>query len=136
MDSRAVTELSFLLDLILNHKLPKATKDAVAARIKDVEAGYSVRAPIPQMARPMAVPPGMEGQAPSTIAAMMRHGTGAPNPIDVHAASVAEQTVAIIAQTPAAAAAMNARAQAIQAATGGGPFTGKPEKGRTSPRKF
>lgn len=125
-----MTELSFLLDLILNHKLPKATKDAVAARIKDVEAGYSVRSPTPQMARPMAVPPGMEGQSPSTIAAMMRHGDVAP----IQSAEPAP--VAVVAQTPAAMAAMAARNQALQAATGAGAFTGKPEKGRTSPRKF
>ena len=32
-----MTELSFLVDLLLNHKLTKATKDAVAARIRDIE---------------------------------------------------------------------------------------------------
>lgn len=34
-----MTELSFLLELLLNHKLPKKTKDAVAERIKVVENG-------------------------------------------------------------------------------------------------
>lgn len=34
-----VTELQFLIDLLLNHKLPKATKDLVAKRIGEVETG-------------------------------------------------------------------------------------------------
>lgn len=33
-----MTELSFLIELLLNHKLPKDTKDAIAERIKEVES--------------------------------------------------------------------------------------------------
>jgi len=32
-----MTELTFLIELLLNHDLPKATKDLVATRIKEVE---------------------------------------------------------------------------------------------------
>lgn len=35
------SELSFLLELLLEHKLPKDTRTAVAARIKIVEGGLS-----------------------------------------------------------------------------------------------
>ena len=35
------TELSFLLTLLLEHKLPKATKEAVKERIKGLEARKS-----------------------------------------------------------------------------------------------
>lgn len=36
-----MTELQFLIDLLLNHKLPKDTKALIATRIKDVEDGYN-----------------------------------------------------------------------------------------------
>lgn len=124
-----MTELTFLLDLLLNHKLPKPTKDAIARRIKDVE----VQLQAPSIGRMLphtqvtqtasTVPAHLVGQAPSTIAAMMKHP-------DL-AAALEPAPVTVIAQTPAAQAAMNARNEALASA-----MSGKVEKGRTSPRKF
>ena len=34
-----MTELSFLLDLLLNHKIQKVTQDAIRERIKEIELG-------------------------------------------------------------------------------------------------
>lgn len=138
-----MTELSFLLDLLLNHKLPKVTRDAVATRIKEVETRMTL-SPVAQTVRQMPlpnIPPALVGQAPSTIAAMIRHQqqTGTTDPtIAIMEETVAAakemaepKTVAIIAQTPAAAQAMAQRQAAINIA-----LSGKPAKGETSPRKF
>ncbi len=123
-----MTELSFLIELLLNHKLPKLTKDAIAMRIKDVEAAmnpngtvvYTPSSPIPV---PINSP-----QAASTLALMAKHGD-IPN-VEVQAPQKPE-TVAVIAHTPAAQAAMQSRQEAISAA-----LSGKPEKGATKPRKW
>ncbi len=130
------SELSFLLDILLNHKLPKPTREAVTARIKEVEARLTqpsqrVAAPSQMVA---AVPPHLAGQSASTIAAMMRHEQNVPAPpIAVAAAAQVDhpQPVAVIAQTPAAQAALADRQAAIS-----GAISGKPAPGRTSPRKF
>ena len=158
-----MTELTFLVDLLLNHKLPKATREAVAMRIKEVEgkvvaAPYNMGAPAftaRPIAAPAVIPAHMAGQSASTIAAMQRQEGVAPprpdeqalidaqshglspiqsNPITITPPPTAP--VAVIAQTPAAVAAMQARNETILAAAGAGAFTGKPEKGRPSPRKF
>lgn len=123
-----MTELTFLLDLLLNHKLPMATKVAVTERIKEVEARLTVgnMGPI-GVARtnaPVTLPSHLANQAPSTIAALARHP-------DLMAALEAPTPVATIAQTPAAQAAIAHRQEMINQAV-----SGKPEKGRTSPRKF
>jgi hypothetical protein len=128
-----MTELSFLLDLLLNHKLPKPTREAVTARIKHVEAGLTaspqgrVNAHLAAVAA--VVPPHLVGQSPSTVAAMLRHeSNGAAPPIAV--APIVD-TPPAVAVTPAAAAALAERQNTIAAA-----ISGKAEKGRTSPRKF
>jgi CTP:molybdopterin cytidylyltransferase MocA len=124
-----MTELSFLLDLLLNHKLAKVTRELVVARIREVE----VRSQSPAATRPAqtsaAIPPHLVGQSPSTIAAMMRHEAGGVAPPIAVAPLV--DTPPVVAQTPAAAAALAARQSVIDSA-----ISGKPEKGRTSPRKF
>ncbi len=122
-----MTELAFLLELLLNHKLPRPTKVAVTERIKEVESKLlsprDVRSEIPAPSQGF-IPPHLIGQAPSTVAAMARHP-------DLAAALEPPQPVAVIAQTPAAQAAVAARQEAINSA-----LSGKVEKGRTSPRKF
>lgn len=55
------TEISFLIDLVLNHKLPKPTKELCRLRIRDLEEGLFQR---PAVAIAM---PRMQ-QAPSTMA--------------------------------------------------------------------
>lgn len=112
-----MTELSFLIELLLNHKLPKATQIAVKERIKEVEL-YAAK-PIAQVIplRPQ------NGQAPSMqraideMEAEKQNSPPAPNQI--------------AAQTPAAAEALRKRQEAINIA-----ISGKEEPGRTSPRKF
>lgn len=113
-----MTELAFLLDLLLNHRLPAATKAAISERLKEVE---KTLAPNPRVAAVQAVMPQLANQAPSTIAALMKHPDLMEKAVPVEA----------IAQTPATAAALASREQAIQQA-----MSGKVEKGRTSPRKF
>lgn len=137
-----MTELTFLLDLLLNHKLPQATKKAVTERVREVEVLLQMTSVtinrIPSMAPSIAsitsgnLPPHLANQAPSTIAAMLRNGLANEAPtIGIVAQQPSVEPVQVIAQTPAAAAAMNARQEAINSA-----MSGKPEKGRTSPRKF
>lgn len=65
-----MTELSWLVDLLLNHKLSKPVRDHVANRIRDIEAATPKAAP--QVVR-HAVVPGQ--QAPSTIANMNGEGS-------------------------------------------------------------
>lgn len=133
------TELSFLVELLLNHRLPKATREAVGARIKEVEEqrplyGQMNPPPAHRAIQPQAVPAALQGQAPSTIAAMMRHpdliaqmgATAAPPETPPEPAPVA-----VIAQTPAAAAAMQKRQEALSIQ-----LSGKPLKGETGPRKW
>lgn len=120
-----MTELTFLLDLLLNHKLPMATKVAVTERVREVEARLTAGS-ITQMVVPRGsgiVPAHLSNQAPSTIAAMMKHP-------DLAVALEPTQP-AVVAHTPAAQAAISARQESINLA-----ISGKPEKGRTSPRKF
>ncbi len=140
-----MTELTFLVDLLLNHKLPKITRDAVAARIKDVENGICERNPLVAAGRgPVGrtvaaaaapVPPHLVGQSASTIAAMMRHeqaGAAPAVPIaQPDAAVVPAAPVVAVAQTGATAAAMAKRQQAIAAQ-----ISGKPIGEETSPRKW
>lgn len=122
-----MSELSFLIELLLNHDLPKATKDLLASRIRDVEANL-VAAPQPR--QPVVTAINGVYQAPSTIAAMARHGDLTAPTISI-AANAPSIPVEQVAQTPAAAAAINSRNEAINNA-----ISGKVEKGRVSPRKF
>lgn len=123
-----MTELTFLLDLLLNHKLPMATRAAISQRIKEVEANLSNGYQVPRHAQEVRqaalkdLPAHLANQAPSTIAALQRH----PDLVAEMA-----KPVEVVAQTPAAQQAMASRQDAINAA-----MAGKVEKGRTSPRKF
>lgn len=101
------SELSFLLDMLLNHKLPSATKVLVSDRIREVE-------------RNLNSIPLSSGGARVTPLRMTEEGMTAiqkppPSP------------VAVIAHTPAAAAALASRAEAM---------AGKLDKDTGRPRKF
>lgn len=66
-----MTEIRFLLDLVLTHKLPPAAKKACLERIGEVEASL-LTAPRPTaQPNPVTNP---TAQAPSTLAAMAKHG--------------------------------------------------------------
>ncbi len=106
-----MTELSFLIDLLLNHKLSKEVKKLIADRVREIESAPRTAAHIPA-----GVPPHLVGQSPSTIANLMKDPPAAP---------------AVVATTPIAASAIASRQAAIAAQ-----LSGKPEPGRTSPRKY
>lgn len=142
------TELSFLLDILLNHKLTKTTKDAISQRIKDVECAITAPRPPHQQtfyvgsSSSQAPPTVQHGalQSASTAALLQKHsdliGTTAINiapkdPSVLPSNPPAQVELANIAQTPAAAQALAERQAKINAA-----MSGSPEKGRASPRKM
>ena len=141
-----MTELSFLLELLLNHKLPKSTREAVAARIKEVEGGLVGKAPalfIPPYATAAPSRPPRSEQSPSTQAILAEKFS--PQEIEKmngdHSGAQAGQPAAQTVQptppvTPLAAQALQQRQAAIMKAVNSGPFGQKPEEGRTSPRKW
>lgn len=94
-----MTELDFLLELLINHKIGKATKDAIKYRIGEIQKGPR-QITIPAMAHGSM-------QAPSTIAAMAKHGMLEQPPVEV------------LGQTPAANAALVVRAQMINSSMAG-----------------
>ena len=119
------SELSFLLDLLLNHRMPLVTKELVAARIKLVEEAMSTGTVMHKYAKPIAIPqPGIV-QAPSTQAILDR------NPDLAAAIPPPPVPIAMVAQTPATTAALNARQQAISEA-----MSGKVDKETGAPKKF
>lgn len=123
------TELSFLIDLLLNHKLSPAIKKILAERMREVEERLEIEWMERKMPPPPR-PPNPTGQAPSTLARLTHHGMES-------LAEALPVPVEQIAQTPATAQAMQARSEAIAAATSGRNVMqerGKME--RTSPRKW
>lgn len=122
-----MTELSFLLELLLEHKLPKPTRIAITDRIKEIDT-IRVSPPVPYTQRPPRT-----AQSPSTqrILDEMAAEQGGTVVQEVGIIGESQLMPAVIAQTPAAVAALNARNEAIRIAV-----SGKEEKGRTSPRKF
>jgi len=145
-----VTELSFLIELLLNHKLPKATQLVIRDRIKEVETQPPVSHTLrvaPANGPPQAVPAHMQAnpivasQSPSMQAIMARNtdlipGSPANAPQELSAGVIpaapptAPAPVAVIAQTPQAAIAMQERNKAIMDGING------PKKGQVSPRKW
>lgn len=112
-----MNELSFLVELLLHHKVPKAIRELVAERIK-VISGSAPQRPVIQG----------QQQAPSTQAALARHTGLDPGPGFV---PPTPEPVAVVAQTPATVAALNSRQEAINAA-----LSGKVDKVSGRPRKF
>lgn len=131
-----MTELTFLLELLLKHKLPLSTKAFVADRIKEVEGNLNARAPIhiaaPQPFVGQVKPAAVAMQAPSMQRLMEKYPdlvpgeAPKPEPIEPN-----PTPVAVVAQTPQTAAAMQSRAEAIAAS-----MSGKVDKVTGRPRKF
>lgn len=116
-----MTELGFLIDLLLYHKLSVATKTAITSRLKAVEEELQNSL----QNRPRQVPNlAINGipQAPSMQAIMARN----PDLI-----APAPTPVTVVAQTPAAMAAMASREAAINES-----MQGKTNKDTGRPRKF
>lgn len=129
-----MTELSFLIELLLEHELKADTKKAIAARIKDVESDISQNMihKQPSVSPVIQYPKGQTNnvgtQAPSTLALMAKHGDIEPAPV---MPPIPEpMPVTQVAHTPAAAAAMNSRNAAISASIAGkvDKTTGRPKK--------
>ncbi len=131
-----MTELSFLLDLLLNDKLSKPVREKITARVKEVEELLIAKPMmIPSMHTPQVLPPAkiVNGamQSPSTIAALERQAAaGLPAPVG-EIPGDRSNIAAVVVASPAAAQALHSRQIAVSAA-----ISGKPEAGRTSPRKF
>lgn len=108
-----MTELSFLIELLLHHELPQETKFLLASRIKEVEQNLQAPKVITNF-QPMTVASSQTvmgaPQAPSTLAALARHG-GIPIPVPVSAE--APIPVEQVAQTIQTAQAMASRSTAI-----------------------
>lgn len=127
------TELSFLIELLLKHKLEADTKDLLAARIREVEATiYTPRgyAQIPTPIQPSQLP---NAQSPSTQALLVKHGMASytlPEPpiTIVPPQAVSPPVVSVIAQTPAAQAAIESRNAAMTGKGKHDPNTGRPRK--------
>lgn len=126
-----MTELSFLIELLLNHDLPKPTKDLIAERIKEVEQG------ITSSPRPREVPLHFNNvgpqQAASTLKAMAKHGDIPPIVMtEIPPVVPVEQ----VAQTPMAAAAVNHRNTLINKAVNQNREMVDTGKGTKGPRKW
>lgn len=109
-----MTELSFLLELLLEHTLEKITQTLIRERIKEIEQAKTTYANMPTTIRNHVV---------ATEAAVIAPALSHMPPVPTEAT--------VIAHTPAAAKAMADRQQMIQQA-----ISGRPEPGRTSPRKI
>lgn len=107
------SEISFLLELIFEHKLPKTTKAFVRARFNEVEACYewANTKPIPRTSQPMG-----PQQAASTLAAMEKHGLVPPPPIVM-------PPVQQVAQSQQAMATLTNKHELISASIAGTPKT-------------
>lgn len=67
------TELSFLLTLLLEHKIQKATQATIKERIKKLQEAPATFMPPAWVAAPVQRP-APQAQAASTLAAMAKHG--------------------------------------------------------------
>lgn len=125
-----MTELSFLIELLLNHDLPKVTKDLVAARIRTVEERLVAVPNMPSTTSRTMTVHAVSQQAPSTVAAMIRHGELPAATASQLPPIPAPEPVEIIAHTPAAIAALQQRNNAISEALSGrvDKVAGKPKK--------
>lgn len=124
-----MSELAFLIELILKHKLQTQTKLLIAERIREVEMSVS-RVMIPQIQiapRPAVV--GGSPQAPSTQALLEKHAMQAGVIQTVSEPAVVP--VEAVAQNQATAAAMASRNRAIAES-----ISGKTDKTTGRPRKF
>lgn len=121
-----MTELSFLIDLLLNHKLAKATKDAIAERIKEVEGAVRpFSQPINYLKE--VVGPAAQGFTPAILTTMKAHDSQPIIPVPYME----------IAQTPAAAEAMKHR-EALMSGANSASLSSNANLDRNTgrPRKF
>lgn len=119
-----MTELSFLLELLLDHDLQKETQKLIRERIKEIEVKPNKVEGLPPVYRVTHEERGK--QAPS-----MQRAVAEMEQDQAIQANFAQMPPQPAPQSPAVAQAM-AHRQALVAQA----ISGKEEKGRTSPRKF
>lgn len=127
-----MSELSFLIMLLLDHKLSPTVKGLIKERIKEIEV--KPQSGVPIRAHSSILPAHMLGQSASTIANMLKDPSTASQTARPPATESAPPVA--VATTQATAKAMADRQAAILASVKSDPFRGKPEAGRTSPKKF
>lgn len=115
-----MSELSFLIDLLLNHKLPKKTKDLIKDRITLIEERRVV-----QQQQPGFSPVRNNNQAPSMQAK-----------IEAMEQDVQHQPIQPAPVSHLATQALMDRQRLINKAVNSGPFGAQPEPGLTAPKKF
>lgn len=126
-----MTELSWLLDLLLKHELDDKTKKHVAKRISAVEKMLSTTTVVKHIKPNTTNVVNGAQQSPSTLAAMARHEQGIQILPPIPSSAQVETQPGLVVASPAAAQAMQARQIAVNNS-----INGVTEKGRTSPRKF
>jgi len=111
-----MTEIKWLIEMLMNNKLSPSVKDKFIARIGEVEESLSRF----QQPYPKPLPQSPHQQSPST-----------QRILDEMAQEQQNGSLQTVAQTPVAAQALAARQSAITLAS-----QGLTEPGRISPRKF
>jgi len=128
-----ISELSFLISLLLEHRLLPSVKKVIAERIKEVEAKTATPGPRisnwPIINTTVSVPPDPKtAQAPSTQRILDEMAASAP------VAPPADPAPQPVVTSPVVAQALSSRAQLLRGATSKkGPIVDE-ETGR--PRKF
>lgn len=123
-----MTELSFLIKLLLLDELPKPIKEMVAERIREVEmllcksgdAYTQVKVNLPQT-----------HQVPINFPGVISSRNGGPPSTQPPPPPIIAEQPEVVAQTPQTQAALASRQQAIDAA-----LSGKIDKVNGRPRKF
>lgn len=110
------SELSFLLELILDEQVPQPVKARLVRRVQEVEKNYTAQ-PTQTVSRKITNNPVVAAQSPSMQRVMEQNPDLIPK--------------APIPENAATAAALQQRQAMINVA-----LSGKEEKGRTAPRKF
>ncbi len=126
-----MTEALWLADFVTRFELTSAVKKHILKRIKSLSDQPAIGMVTKQKAYvPANLPPHIAGQSPSTIANFLKHNPPTTEVI-ASAPDTEPATPGVVVASQAAAQAMQTRQMAIAAAQ-----SGKPEPGRTSPRKF
>lgn len=115
---KKMTELTFLLELFMNHKLGKNTRQLIAERIREVEEQINMS---PKIGQTYSAP--QSNQVPSTATALARQAQ-----IESAPPLTPPQVNMMIGQTVAASAAMTSRQQAISEAISGQMKSDRPRK--------
>lgn len=126
-----MTELTFLIELLLNHKLPKPTKDAISERIREIEVNARVPEfkPTPGFEYGAEICKRMTRQMNPGYSSIHKDTPPEAGNREVFKGAVVSDIPVQVAQTSEAAAAMDYRAKLLAGA-------GKVVPGVDKARKF